>query len=130
MTQILITAGFFVLILISLFLVLIVLMQRANSDGGLGTAFGSGITESAFGTEAGNVMTRITKVTFIIFFVVAFALYLGIIAQHNRHTKPEDRSLFDEEAAAEAAAQKADAAPQAPETAPAAPTEAPATPAK
>jgi len=84
-------------------LVLIVLMQRANTDGGLGSAFGSGITESAFGTEAGNVMTKLTKVTFIAFFIISFALYLGIIAQHNRNKTPENRTLFDEEAAAEAA---------------------------
>lgn len=101
MAQILITAGIFCLIIVSLFLILVVLMQRANSDGGLGTAFGGGITESAFGTEAGNVMTKITKYTFIVFFVVGFILYLAILAQHTKKVKAAE-SLFDAEAAAEA----------------------------
>ena len=101
MAQILITAGIFCLIIVSLFLILVVLMQRANSDGGLGAAFGGGITESAFGTEAGNVMTKITKYTFIVFFVSGFILYLAILAQHTKKAKAAE-SLFDAEAAAEA----------------------------
>jgi preprotein translocase subunit SecG len=101
MAQILITAGIFFLIIVSLFLILVVLMQRANSDGGMGTAFGGGITESAFGTEAGNVMTKITKYTFVIFFVTGFILYLAILNQHTHKAKAAE-TLFDEEAAAEA----------------------------
>jgi|GEM_PF-2655719 len=108
MAQIFITAGIFLLIIISLFLVLVVLMQRANSDGGLGTAFGSGITESAFGTEAGNVMTKLTKYTFILFAGLAFALYLLILSQNSgKNAKTE--SLFDEEAAAAAQVEEATA---------------------
>lgn len=99
MAHIFITAGIFLLILVSLFLVLIVLMQRANNDGGLGTAFGSGITESAFGTEAGNVMTKLTRITFVLFAGLAFVLYLAIIAQHSSKAERTE-SLFDEEAAA------------------------------
>ncbi|MFA5257245.1 MAG: preprotein translocase subunit SecG [Opitutales bacterium] len=98
MAQIFITAGIFLLIIVSLFLVLIVLMQRANSDGGLGTAFGSGITESAFGTEAGNVMTKLTRITFIIFFSLTFVLYLALIAQHSTKAHKAE-ALFAEEAA-------------------------------
>ena len=129
MSQILITAGIFLLIIISLFLVLVVLMQRANSDGGLGTAFGSNITESAFGTEAGNVMTKITKISFVIFFVVAFALYLAILAQHTRKTQSSTKSLFDEEAAAEAAKAPITQAADTTAPAPAAEQPAPAVPA-
>lgn len=119
------------MIIVSLFLILVVLMQRANSDGGLGTAFGSGITESAFGTEAGNIMTKITKYTFVVFFLVGFALYLAILSQHTRKAKATE-TLFKEEAAAEAAqaakTQADAAATQAPEQAPAGNT-APAAPA-
>ena len=133
MVNILITAGIFLLILVSLFLVLVVLMQRANSDGGLGTAFGSGITESAFGTDAGNVMTKITKVTFVIFFILAFALYLGMIAQHSGgKSDQKSESLFAAEAAAEQAAAPAEAtdtaAPSPDQDAPAA-SDVPAAPA-
>jgi len=131
MSQILITAGIFFLIIVSLFLILVVLMQRANSDGGLGTAFGSGITESAFGTEAGNVMTKITKYTFIVFFVTGFILYLVILSQHT-HKAQAAQSLFDEEAAAEAKRAAAAQTTAAPAEAPAnnvAPAPTPAAPA-
>lgn len=101
MAQILITAGIFFMIIVSLFLILVVLMQRANSDGGLGAAFGGGITESAFGTEAGNIMTKITKYSFVIFFITGFILYLAILSQHS-HKATAAQTLFDEEAAAEA----------------------------
>jgi len=127
MAQIFITAGIFFLIIVSLFLILVVLMQRANSDGGLGTAFGSTITESAFGTEAGNIMTKITRITFIVFFAVAFVLYLAILAQQN-HSASQQKSLFDEEAAAETQTDKA--APAAPEKAPVSQESVPAAPAK
>ncbi len=123
MAQIFITAGIFLLILVSLFLVLLVLMQRANNDGGLGTAFGSGITESAFGTDAGNVMTKLTRISFVLFAGLAFVLYLAIIAQHS--ARPErTQSLFDEEAAAVSTQEEA-ALPAASEEAPA-PAETPA----
>jgi preprotein translocase subunit SecG len=133
MAQIFITAGIFFLIIVSLFLILVVLMQRANSDGGLGTAFGSTITESAFGTEAGNIMTKITRITFIVFFVVAFALYLAVLAQQNQKNAVQ-KSLFEDEAAAEAKTQTTpakDASAPAADKAPTAPAQpAPATPAK
>ena len=116
MAQILITAGIFFLIIVSLFLILVVLMQRANSDGGLGTAFGSTITESAFGTEAGNVMTKITKITFIVFFIVAFVLYLAILA-NQRQSLNEQKQLFKDEAAAEAQTTEAAASESAQQTA-------------
>ena len=127
MTQIFITAGIFLLIIVSLFLILIVLMQRGNSDGGLGTAFGSGLTESAFGTEAGNVMTKLTRISFVVFFILAFVLYLAVLSQHNAR-QAAAKSLFDEEAAKEAAkaaatqtvpATAAKPAPAAPQTVPA-----------
>ena len=41
----------FILVLTSLFLVMIVLMQRAKTDGGIGAAMAGGATESAFGAE-------------------------------------------------------------------------------
>jgi preprotein translocase subunit SecG len=127
MAQIFITAGIFFLIIVSLFLILVVLMQRANSDGGLGTAFGSTITESAFGTEAGNVMTKITRITFVVFFAVAFVLYLAVLAQQNHHAAPQ-KSLFEEEAAAEAKAEQS--APAAQNPAPATSEKTPTAPAR
>lgn len=65
-----------VLILLSLFVVLIVLMQRPSANAGMGSSLGGGIAESAFGGESGNVLTRFTVYCTIGFFIIAFGLYL------------------------------------------------------
>jgi preprotein translocase subunit SecG len=73
------------LILVSLFLVLLVLMQKTK-DGGMGAALGGGATESAFGHETGNVLTGATIKGAIAFFALSLVLYLGGIykAKHGR----------------------------------------------
>jgi preprotein translocase subunit SecG len=73
------------LILVSLFLVLLVLMQKTK-DGGMGAALGGGATESAFGHETGNVLTGATIKAAIAFFTLSLVLYLGGIykAKHGR----------------------------------------------
>lgn len=71
----------FVLILVSGFLVLVVLMQKSK-DGGVGAALGGGATEAAFGADTSNVLSKSTIYAAVIFFVLAFALYLGRI--HER----------------------------------------------
>jgi preprotein translocase subunit SecG len=121
MVDILITAGLFLLIIISLFLILVVLMQRANTNAGLGAAFGGGLTESAFGTEAGNIMSRTTWIGSILFFVLGFSLYLAILAQRAHSTEAEEMPLFDETPAAvseETPAPAQDLQPATPETVP------------
>ena len=75
----------FVLIITSLFLVLVVLMQRAKSDGGMGSAMGGGTMESTFGAETGDVLSGATKKAAAVFFVVAFTLYLAHIYQSKHH---------------------------------------------
>lgn len=76
MINILISLLTFVLILISLFMVLVILMQRANTNSGMGSAFGGGVTESAFGAETTNILTRATKYSAFAFFIIALVLYL------------------------------------------------------
>ncbi len=71
----------FILVLTSIFLVMIVLMQRAKTDGGIGAAMAGGATESAFGAETNNVLSGATIKGAIIFFVLSFGLYLANIAQ-------------------------------------------------
>ena len=66
----------FVLILVSLFLVLVILMQRGSSSGGMGAAFGGGVAESAFGAETTNILTKATKWAAFAFFIIALVLYL------------------------------------------------------
>ena len=73
----------FVLLLVSLFLGFMVLLQRANTNAGMGSAFGGGVTESAFGADTGNVLTRATVVAATLFFVLTFGLYLGRLHQHS-----------------------------------------------
>ncbi|WP_438483063.1 preprotein translocase subunit SecG [Oleiharenicola lentus] len=74
----------FVLVITSLFLVLVVLMQRAKTDGGMGAAMGGSSMESAFGADTSNVLSGATIKASIVFFVVAFALYLAHIAQAKK----------------------------------------------
>lgn len=72
-----------VLILLSLFIVLLVLIQKPRADSGLGTAMGGGMAEATFGAETGNVLTRATIVSAVTFFVLAFALYLLQLSVHK-----------------------------------------------
>jgi preprotein translocase subunit SecG len=82
----------FVLIVTSVFLVLIVLMQKAKNDGGLGAAMGGGMAEAAFGADTSNVLSKFTINASIAFFVLAFALYLGRIYQRT-HSGPVGDAL-------------------------------------
>ena len=69
----------FVLILTSIILILLVLAQKAKSDGGMGAAMGGGMEEATFGADTGNVLSKATINASIVFFVLSFALYLGRI---------------------------------------------------
>lgn len=106
----------FLLVLVSLFLGLLVLVQKPRSDSGLGTAMGGGMAEATFGAETGNVLTRSTIVLAVAFFVLAFGAYLGQIYV----VKHKDRTV---ESLPSAPVSTAPAAPApAPEAAPVAPT--------
>jgi preprotein translocase subunit SecG len=58
---------------------LLVLAQKAKSDGGMGAAMGGGVAEATFGADTGNVLSKATINASIVFFVLSFALYLGRI---------------------------------------------------
>jgi preprotein translocase subunit SecG len=73
----------FILVLISAFLILVVLAQKAKSDGGMGAALGGGAAEAAFGAETGNVLTTSTIRAAIAFFILSFGLYLAHLYQHK-----------------------------------------------
>ncbi len=106
----------FLLILVSIFLVLVVLMQKSK-DGGMGAALGGGAAEAAFGAETNNVLAQATKYLAILFFVLGFALYLGRLYEHNHASAVAGSAL---PAMPVPAATPAPAAP-APAPAPAAP---------
>ncbi len=107
----------FILIVISLFLILVVLAQKAKNDGGMGAAMGGGMAEAAFGADTSNVLSKATINASIAFFILAFALYLGRIYQRS-HATPAGDALPT--ITAPAAAKPATPAP-APVTAPATP---------
>jgi preprotein translocase subunit SecG len=84
--SILIAIFTFVLIVIAGLLVLLVLAQKTK-DGGMGAALGGGMTESTFGAETGNVLSRTTIYLSIAFFVLSFGLYLGHIHMRKAATQ-------------------------------------------
>lgn len=84
----LVNIGIFLLIVVSVFLVIVVLMQRAKSDGGV-AAMGGGIAEATFGADTGNVLSKVTIYLSIAFFVLAFLTGLGSIHQHSHGKKSE-----------------------------------------
>lgn len=73
----------FFLVLASAFLILIVLAQKAKSDGGMGSAMGGGMAEAAFGAETSNVLSKSTIYAAIAFFVLALLLYLTRLHQQK-----------------------------------------------
>ncbi len=91
--SILINIGDFLLIIVSILLVLVVLAQRAKSDGGVGAAMGGGIAEATFGADTGNVLSKTTINLSIAFFVLAFLTGLGTIHQHRKARKADDAAL-------------------------------------
>ena len=80
-----------VLVLTSIFLVFVVLMQRAKSDSGMGAAMGGGSMESTFGAETNNVISNATIEASIVFFVVSFLLYLSHIYQTKHRDAAENK---------------------------------------
>ncbi|MBC2593568.1 preprotein translocase subunit SecG [Ruficoccus amylovorans] len=77
--------GFFtvVLILICGFITLIVLMQRASANSGMGAALGGGAAESALGGGASNVLVKGTIAGACLFFLISFGLYLGYLGSYE-----------------------------------------------
>lgn len=108
------------LVPLSIFLVLVVLMQKSKSDGGVGAALGGGMTEATFGADTGNVLATITRNGTIAFFVICFGLYLAQIAKHRGIAVKSSLPVI------EAPATPAPAAPAPEATTTVAPTVAPA----
>ena len=116
----------FVLILTSLFLILLVLAQKAKSDGGMGAAMGGGMAEATFGADTGNVLSKATINAAIVFFVLSFALYLGRIYE-GKHAAASGGALPTIAAPLLPAGSKGPAHVVIPATAVPTPTAAPAT---
>ncbi len=63
-----------VLVLDCLFLLLLILIQLPKKEAGLGQAFGGSTTDALFGAGSGTALTKITKYSAVIFFVLTFTL--------------------------------------------------------
>jgi len=74
------------LLLFGLFLMIVVLLQRGRG-GGLAGAFGGTGGQSAFGTKAGDVFTRITIVVAVIWVVLAGGSGLLMRASSDSYAK-------------------------------------------
>ena len=55
-------------------LILLVLIQLPKKDAGAGMAFGGAAADALFGAGSGNVLTKVTKYSTIIFFGLALVL--------------------------------------------------------
>lgn len=112
-------------IVCSLLLILVVLMQRPRSEG-LGAAFGGGFTDSVFGAQTTDVLTKFTIYLASIFF--AATLGLAYIYAHRTGSNLSKELLQAKEPALPAAAAQT-AAPAAPANPATTPVETPAAPA-
>ncbi|MEJ7592936.1 MAG: preprotein translocase subunit SecG [Planctomycetaceae bacterium] len=85
----------FVMVAISLFMILLVLIQRGRG-GGLAGAFGGMGGQSAFGTRAGDMFTRITIVLAVVW--VSLAGGLGMLMRRDAEAakKGEDKGGFEQ----------------------------------
>ena len=91
-----------ILVLISVFLILVVLMQKGSANGGIGAAMGGGMAEAALGAETTTVLTKVTRNTAIVFFVMVFGLGLAYIYIHSAAQEAEDNALPEFAASEEA----------------------------
>jgi len=89
----------FILVLISLFLILLVLVQLPKKEAGVGMAFGAGMSEMLLGAGSGNVLTRITKYTVGIFLVMSLVLSV-LLSSHNRAASQNVSRVLEEKARA------------------------------
>jgi len=66
----------------------LVLMQLPKKEAGAGLAFGGGATDALFGAGSGNLLTKFTKYTAGIFFVLA--LILSVLQSYRAHQPGSD----------------------------------------
>jgi protein translocase SecG subunit len=78
------------LILVSMFIVMIILMQRPNEETGLGATLGEGSVTAVFGGDAVNVLARWTKWCVGFFYLASFLLAMIYMAREHKAGNPDD----------------------------------------
>lgn len=111
------------LVLVCLLMILVILMQRSKQEG-IGAAFGAGMTESVFGADTGNVLSKTTVWCAVLFFGITLAL--SAISANKHRTGTSSLTQAAEEAS-KAMAPPAAATTNAPAPTTNAPVAAPAT---
>src|SRR5918912_963356 len=85
-----IVIGTILLILDCLFLTLLILVQLPKKEAGMGQAFGGAATDALFGAGSGNALTKMTKYSMAVFFVLTLSLSIMNAQQwKGRHTRFE-----------------------------------------
>src|ERR1700675_1256918 len=70
------------MVLDCIILIFLVLIQLPKKEAGAGLAFGGAATDALFGAGSGNVLTKITKYSAALFFVLA--LMLSVMKTHEK----------------------------------------------
>src|SRR5271167_782485 len=83
----------FLLVVNCAVLILLVLIQLPKKDAGAGLAFGGGAADALFGAGSGNALTKITKYSTIIFFVLALAIGIMQDSAHQGNTSAFEKQL-------------------------------------
>jgi preprotein translocase subunit SecG len=83
----------FLLIVNCALLVLLVLIQLPKKDAGAGLAFGGGAADALFGAGSGNALTKITKYSAFIFFVLALVIGMMQDRSHMGNTAAFEKQL-------------------------------------
>lgn len=122
----------FLLFFTSVFMILLILIQRGKG-GGLAGAFGGMGGQSAFGTKAGDTFTKITVVTAVIWFILGISTILILKGGSSKvrfgdGDRPASQSVTTEPASGETSSGDTGAATEspAPTSTPSAPTSEPA----
>src|SRR6266852_821036 len=80
------------LVIACLLLILLVLIQLPKKEAGMGQAFGGGATDALFGAGSGTALTKMTKYTTGIFFVLCLLLWL-LKAQEVRRRPDLEKNM-------------------------------------
>jgi preprotein translocase subunit SecG len=99
-------------IIVCIFLVLVILIQKGRG-GGLASAFGGAGGNTAFGSKTGDVLTWVTAVVFGIFILLAVALNLLSDYQNRKRMESAKGQGLEQQAPPTPATPSAPSAPAA-----------------
>jgi len=83
----------FFLVVNCLVLILLVLVQLPKKDAGAGLAFGGGAADALFGAGSGNALTKITKYSAVLFFLLALAIGIMQDRVHQGNTAAFEKQV-------------------------------------